>query len=69
MQVRYALEWLDTLIMVSLNPERTNLCGITAEEAQQVISKLSVEKDRLQLFLSTQVSSVPDLPPGQFWQG
>jgi hypothetical protein len=52
---RYTLEWLDSLITVSLNPEKTDLNTLSVEEIQTVISKVSEEKEKVLTILKNQI--------------
>jgi len=49
------LEWLDSLITVSLNPEKTDLTTLSDEEIRTVISKISEEKEKLLTILKNQI--------------
>jgi len=44
---RYTLEWLDSLITISLNPEKTNLNQLSDDEIHFVISKITDEKGKI----------------------
>jgi dsDNA-binding SOS-regulon protein len=52
---RYTLEWLDSLITVSLNPAKTDVSAINDEQIEAVISRMAEEKDRLQSLLKDHV--------------
>lgn len=52
---RYTLEWLDSLITVSLNSAKTNVSAITDEQIKAVVSRMAEEKDRLQSLLKNHV--------------
>lgn len=52
---RYTLEWLDSLITVSLNPEKTDLNTLSDEEISSVISKITNEKEKLLTILKNQI--------------
>lgn len=51
----YTLGWLDSLITVSLNPEKTDLNALSGEEIRAVISKISEEKEKLLTILKNQI--------------
>ncbi|VTR29483.1 hypothetical protein [Sphingobacterium thalpophilum] len=55
---KYPLEWLDLLVMVSLNPAKTDVSAITQEQAEQIKSRLSEETLRLQSLIKSQVFSI-----------
>lgn len=57
---RYTLEWLDSLITVSLNPAKTNLEAILPEQILHIKSKIQEEKTKHQTFLSNKVFSLLD---------
>lgn len=52
---RYILEWLDSLITVSLNPEKTNLATITEQQIEAVLAKMAGERIKLQSLLKDHV--------------
>lgn len=52
---RYVLEWLDSLITVSLNPAKTNLNKFTDDEIHSVISKITNEKEKALSLLKNQI--------------
>jgi len=52
---RYALECLDSLITVSLNPAKTDLNTLSDEEIRSVISKITEEKEKLLTVLKNQI--------------
>lgn len=52
---RYTLEWLDSLITVSLNPDKTDVSAITDEQIKSTISRIAEEKDKQQSLLKSQV--------------
>lgn len=52
---RYTLEWLDSMISVSLNPAKTNVSEITDDQLKAVVLKMIEEKDRLQSLLKNHV--------------
>ena len=60
MESRYDLEWLDSLVTISLNPSRTNLYEelIPPEQIQSIISRIEEEKIRHQTFLNKQAFSL-----------
>jgi hypothetical protein len=51
----YTFGWLDSLITVSLNPEKTDLDTLSDEEIRAVISKISEEKEKLLTILKNQI--------------
>lgn len=55
---RYTLEWLDSLITISLNPGKTNLNTLSDDEIHTVISKVSEEKEKLLTILKNQLFSL-----------
>ena len=55
---RYTLEWLDSLITVSLNPLRTNLDAILPEQIIYLGSKIKEKKIEQQSFLKNEVFSL-----------
>jgi hypothetical protein len=57
-QKAYLLEWLDLLITVTLNPQRTNVDSITDEQAQFMLSQTIKEEDRVRLGLTNQIFSL-----------
>lgn len=52
---RYILEWLDSLITVSLNPAKTDLNTLSDDEIHSVISKITEEKEKLLTVLKNQL--------------
>jgi hypothetical protein len=52
---RYILEWLDSLITVSLNPAKTDFATVTDEQIKPVLSKLTEEKAKFQSLLKNHV--------------
>lgn len=46
MRGRYTLEWLDSLITISLNPEITDVAAISDQEINSIIPRLSEEKSK-----------------------
>ncbi|MEJ7682997.1 MAG: hypothetical protein WKG06_35105 [Segetibacter sp.] len=55
---RYTLEWLDSLISVSLNPAKTDLNTLSDDEIESVISKITEEKEKLLTVLKNQIFSL-----------
>ena len=55
---RYTLEWLDSLISVSLNPAKTNLDAILPEQILYIKSKIEEEKTKQQTFVRNKVFSL-----------
>lgn len=54
----YPLEWLDLIITVTLNPSRTDVSAISAEQVQCVLSKLDGEVSHLKSHLKNKVFSL-----------
>ena len=52
---RYTLEWLDSLITVSLNPAKTDLNTLSDDAIRSVISKITEEKERLLAILKNKI--------------
>jgi hypothetical protein len=52
---RYALEWLDSLITVSLNPAKIDLNTLSDDDIQAVISRITEEKEKLLTILKSQI--------------
>lgn len=52
---RYTLEWLDSLITVSLNPAKTDLNTLSDDEIRSVIFKITEEKEKLLSILKNQI--------------
>lgn len=52
---RYTLEWLDSLITVSLNPAKTDLNAFSDDEIHSVIFKITEEKEKLLILLKDQL--------------
>lgn len=48
---RYTLEWLDSLITVSLNPDKTDVAAITDAQIMSVLPRIAEEKDKQQSLL------------------
>lgn len=55
---RYILEWLDSLVTVSLNPAKTDLEAILPEQIIYIKSKIEEEKIKHQAFLKNKVFSL-----------
>lgn len=51
----YSLEWLDSLISVTLNPEKPYRQKLSAADIQQLIEKVPVETLQVQTELTTQI--------------
>lgn len=51
----YTLEWLDSLITVSINPAKTDLNTLSDNEIHSVISKITEEKEMLLTILKNQI--------------
>ncbi len=52
---RYTLEWLDSLITISLNPAKTDLNTLSDDEIRFVITKITEEKEKLLTILKNQI--------------
>ncbi|MBF9252141.1 hypothetical protein I2I11_02435 [Pontibacter sp. 172403-2] len=52
---RYTLEWLDSLITISLNPAKNDVSTITDEQIKTAIARIADEKERLQSLLKNHV--------------
>ena len=52
---KYPLEWLDLLVMVTLNPTKTDVKALTQEQAERIESRLSDEILHLQSLIKSQV--------------
>ena len=55
MRGSYTLEWLDSLITVSLNPEKSNIESMTDTQIRSVISRIGKEKDKQQSILKRHI--------------
>jgi len=56
----YSLKWLDSLITVSLNPEKVNLKSILPEQINYLQSKIQKEKVEQEFFLKSEVFNLLD---------
>ncbi|WP_373060036.1 hypothetical protein [Zunongwangia sp. H14] len=54
----YPLEWLDLLITVTLNPDRTDITSIDGEQLDYIIDRLPQENLRLQSLIKSQIFSI-----------
>jgi hypothetical protein len=52
---KYILEWLDSLITVSLNPAKTDYATVTDEQIKTILTKMAEEKARFQSLLKSHV--------------
>ncbi len=52
---RYTLEWLDSLITISLNPAKNNVATINAEQIKTAVAKIADEKEQIQSLLKNHV--------------
>lgn len=52
---RYTLEWLDSLITVSLNPAKTDVATITENQIETAVARIAEEKVKLQSLLKNRV--------------
>lgn len=57
---RYTLEWLDSLITVSLNPEITNVTVISDLEIKSIIDRLGEEKNKQKSLLINYIFSLTE---------
>jgi len=55
MQGSYALEWLDTLVNVTLNPKRMESTSLTSQQTELIVQTLNKERDELTSLLKTKV--------------
>ena len=55
---RYTLEWLDSLITVSLNPAKTNLGAILPEQILYIKARIEEEKTKHQTFVRNKIFSL-----------
>lgn len=60
MRGRYTLEWLDSLITVSLNPEITNVTVISDLEIKSIIDRLGEEKNKQKSLLINYIFSLTE---------
>lgn len=51
----YALEWIDMVITVTLNPKKTDVSGITAAQIETILSRVAEEKRKMESGLKHQV--------------
>lgn len=58
MQTPYTLEWLDSLITVSLNPEKIQWDAVRPERIKYLNKRIEEEKNKLQSFLNNQVFEI-----------
>lgn len=58
MQAGYTLEWLDSLITVSLNPEKIKWDAVRPERIKYLNKRIEEEKNKLQSFLNNQVFEI-----------
>lgn len=52
---KYILEWLDTLITVTLDPNKNDVLSINGEQIRIALSKIAEEKEKQQLLIKTHV--------------
>lgn len=55
MQTGYTLEWLDSLITVSLNPEKIQWDSVRPDRIKYLNARIDEEKNKLQSFLNNQI--------------
>jgi hypothetical protein len=60
MRGRYTLEWLDSLITISLNPEKTDVSAISDQEIKSIVPRLSEEKNKQKSLLINYVFGLTD---------
>ncbi|MDQ3536503.1 MAG: hypothetical protein M3421_12850 [Bacteroidota bacterium] len=60
MRGRYTLEWLDSLITISLNPEKTDVSAISDQEIESIVPRLSEEKNKQKSLLINYVFGLTD---------
>lgn len=53
-QDKYALEWFDFIVLVTLNPSQTNVSALTTQQASIIEDKAFEEKEKIKLFLKDQ---------------
>lgn len=58
MNFRYTLEWLDLIICVTLNPDKTDLSAITEKQIEMIISQICEEKNKISSLLKNQVFGI-----------
>jgi hypothetical protein len=56
----YLLEWLDMLISVTLNPEKTDISTIRTDQFQYVLNNLNIERDNFKKCMMSHVFSGND---------
>ena len=52
---KYILEWLDSLITVSLNPVKTDCATVTDDQIKTILIKMAEEKTKFQSLLKNHV--------------
>lgn len=60
MQHQYPLEWLDSTITLTLNPEKTDLSTITPEEIDACVIRIKEENIQLQSLINNQVFAITE---------
>lgn len=60
MRGRYTLEWLDSLITISLNPETTDVAGLSEQEISSIIPRLNEEKSKQKSLLVNYIFGLTD---------
>ena len=63
----YPLEWLDSLITLTLNPKKMYFQDITKEEAQALSEKAIIETLHIQSELKNKVFSLPKETRCGYW--
>src|SRR5690606_12223895 len=60
-QQNYLLEWIDILISVTLNPEKTEIDTIHEDQLEYIANKLNVERDQFMRSIMSHVFSGNDI--------
>lgn len=60
MQHHYPLEWLDSTITLTLNPEKTDLSTITPDEVDSFMVRIKEENVQLQSWINNQVFAISE---------
>lgn len=55
---RYVLEWLDLLITVTLNPDKTEISAINDSQLKAIIARIDKEKNEIKSYLNEHVFSL-----------
>lgn len=62
MQRKYTLEWLDFVVIVTLNPTKTDVTTITENQSSSIITMAGQEKDKIQSELKVQIYALQNQP-------